>query len=206
MRPTLKVRLLSSAFFIHVATAWTQHNDPIVTDTTRRASSISCVFRDNPMVTDTTRRASSISCVFRGDDEEELDYLALQGDAGVILSYGCVQALFDVLERPLQALNPGLFLPVPHAPTQAMTMAALWVGITSLANGYRRCITRDLSSPGTVSTLLVAALGSSMSLVGVALATYPEMLSIEAELEFVISMLAALGLWRFCLSQEVPLP
>lgn len=185
MRPTLKVRLLSSAFFIHVATAWTQHN--------------------NPMVTDTTRRASSISCVFRGD-EEELDYLALQGDAGVILSYGCVQALFDVLERPIQALNPGLFLPVPHAPTQAITMAALWVGITSLANGYRRSITRDLSSPGTVSTLIVAALGSSISLVGVALATYPEMLSIEAELEFVISMLAALGLWRFCLSQEVPLP
>ena len=128
------------------------------------------------------------------DDEESLDFLVLYGDAGVLLAYGCVQAIFDLVERPLVQKQPGLFLPVPHAPSQAIILAAAWVGLTLALDGYSLSVTRAASRTLALGKLLAAGICASSVLIGLALS---QAYSLEAELDFVLGSATALCGWRF---------
>ena len=140
------------------------------------------------------------------DEEDSLDFLVIYGDAGVLLAYGCVQALFDVLERPFTAVQPGVFLPVPHAPSQAILLAALWVGLTLALDGYSLRVTRGATSqPASLQKALIAGLCASAILVSLALSRSDSGLTLEAELDFILGSTTALCGWRFLFMSGGPI-
>ena len=110
----------------------------------------------------------------------------------MLLAYGCVQAIFDLVERPLVARQPGLFLPVPHAPSQAIILAAAWVGLTLALDGYSLSVTRGAASRTGAS--LAAGICASSILISLALS---QGFLLEAELDFVLGSATALCGWRF---------
>ena len=75
-----------------------------------------------------SRRSSPPTCY----SDDGIDELILYGDAGVLCAYGSVQALFDVWLRPLAELQPDAFVPVIHAPSQAIAIAAKCAGAHGL--------------------------------------------------------------------------
>ena len=140
------------------------------------------------------RPLHAMRCGGAACSEDDLDTLVLYGDSGVILAYGSVQALFDVWVRPLNELQPGSFAPVLHAPSQAICIAAVWVGITLALKGYQPEATRSLS----LTPLLAAWVGSSAVILGVFLLLG---LPLDAEADFLVGSGVVVGGWRYTYSQ-----
>ena len=140
------------------------------------------------------------------NEEDSLDFLVIYGDARVLLAYGCVQALFDLLERPVTAVKPGIFLPVPHAPSQAIILAAVWVGLTLVLDGYSLRVTRGATSQtAALKKALIAGLCASGILVSLALSRADPGLTLEAELDFIMGSTTALCGWRFLFMSAGPI-
>ena len=135
------------------------------------------------------------------------EYLAsYPADAGVLLAYGSVQAIFDVSLAPLyDALAPegGAVAIVSHAPLQGMFIAAVWTAILLLLKAYRPSITRSLPSAAALRPLVVAWLGSSLGLVALLVALH---VPLDAEADFLLGSLSVIAGWRFLYSQGMPLP
>ena len=107
-------------------------------------------------------RARCLRCY----SDDDIDSLVLYGDFGVLLAYGSVQGIFDVLMKPLAAIQPQAIVPVLHAPSQSVAIASIWVGITLLLRGYRPSVTRSLPSRDTLVPLLAGWLGSTAVMLG----------------------------------------
>ena len=131
-----------------------------------------------------------------GDDES--DSVLFYGDALVLLAYGSVTALFDVwLSRAPDAITI-MSAPVVHAPSQAIVIALLWLGITFALHGYR--------ANASLWPLIAAWVGSSTIMLAVyALFGSPGPVPIE-EINFVLGTAVAVGGWRYAYSQGLPLP
>ena len=137
--------------------------------------------------------------------EDKIDTLVMRGDAGVLIGYGTVQALVDVVLSPLAKASPGMFtqdLPVLAAPLQGILLAALWVGITNALDGYRAGATRTLPSRAAIVPLVAAWLGSSVTLIAAFAALG---LPLEAEVEFVFGSATVIGGWRLLYANSLPL-
>ena len=152
---------------------------------------------------------ASISCGLNDDDsggDPDIDFLALQGDAGAILAYGSVQAVFDVWQRQLPLFQTfETFEPVSHAPSQAIGIAMIWVGVTWLLRGYRLGATQALFTADGLVPLAVAWLGSSTAMLCTfVLLGSPGPLGTEAS--FVLGSAAAVGGWRYFYTSGLPLP
>ena len=146
-----------------------------------------------------SQRTRSPTCY----SDDRIDELILYGDAGVLCAYGSVQALFDVWLRPLAELQPDAFAPVIHAPSQAIAIAALWVGIILSLNGYRPSATRSLPSSQALVPLLAAWVGSASTMLAVFVGLG---LPLDAEAEFLVGSAVVVGAWRYAYSQGLPLP
>ena len=146
-----------------------------------------------------SRRSSPPTCY----SDDGIDELILYGDAGVLCAYGSVQALFDVWLRPLAELQPDAFVPVIHAPSQAIAIAALWVGITLALKGYRPSVTRTLPSSESLIPLAAAWVGSASIMLAVFAALG---LPLDAEPDFLFGSAVVVGAWRYAYSQGLPLP
>ena len=139
-------------------------------------------------------------CLDNGDDGNDagLDFLGIYGDAGVLLAYGSVQTVFDLLVKPIAAT--GIFLPVPHAASQGIVLAALWCGMLLLLKEYSLSRTRTFRPFPLTATWLsssLAMLAASTTIMGVPL---------EAELDFLVGAASVLGGWRYCLTTGAELP
>lgn len=150
----------------------------------------------------TRGRAGPTECLA----DDRVDTLVLYGDAGVLVGYGVVQSIVDISLQPFATAQPELFTqdqPVLAAQWQGLALAALWVLITSLLDGYSPDATRTLPSRDAVTPLVTAWLGSSLALLGLfSLLGLP----LEAEAEFVFGSATVIGGWRFLYSQSLPLP
>ena len=113
-------------------------------------------FAPQPYAHATAHIASSRNAPPQCFDDERVDTLVMYTDAGVLLGYGIIQALFDTIMMPLAKSPTGLFVPVAQAPLQGVVVAMLWVGVTLAIGGYRPSCTRTLPSKDAIVPLLSA--------------------------------------------------
>ena len=127
------------------------------------------------------------------------------GDAGVLVGYGAVQTFMDATLAPVASTNPELFAlaqPIPGASLQGIVLAALWVGITSVQNGYRAGATRTLPSKESLIPLATAWLGSGTILLTLCAV---QGIPLDAEVEFILGSATVVGGWRLLYSDSLPL-
>ena len=127
--------------------------------------------------------------------------MVLYGDAGVLCVYGSVQGIFDSAMRPVNALlSEPMSQPIAHAPAQCIVIAAIWILVTLLMNGYRPSSTRSREAlvPLLVAWLLSASVALALS--------SPLGIPLAAESEFVLGALCVVAGWRVPYALDLPLP
>ena len=90
----------------------------------------------------TRRQLPALVRMATSPDDEDIDYLVLYGDSGVLLAFGSVQAVFDAALQPLYStlIPDSAVAVVSHAPLQGMLLAH-----TPLEP--RTCVTLSSCSP-----------------------------------------------------------
>ena len=182
----------------------------------------------------TRRQLPALVRMATSPDDEDIDYLVLYGDSGVLLAFGSVQAVFDSALQPLYStlIPDSAVAVVSHAPLQGMLLCAHCLSNPGLALPYHpahqshvRSLVCDSAACWVGILLAMKAYRPSVTRalmqpsgflpllaawLGSSLALVAALVAVgvplDAESDFLLGSITVVGGWRYLYSQGLPLP